>query len=120
MHFRPTHPGDRCAVEQIKLRARRLLLLVLRGGDVPQVLDPAQRGAAARGGTLRARGRARALVLGAVPGAGGCGRAAPFLTRTPSAARRSAPHSTCRTISDSLDSIHASSESARFEVIVLR
>jgi hypothetical protein len=116
VYFRPTDSGDGCAGEQIQLWVRRVLLLVLRGAAVLPVRGAAERGAAAGPRAVLAGGGARAHVLGAVPGSVG-GARAPCASRC--AHRRRTPHSQCA-ITDPLDALHASSECARFEVIVLR
>lgn len=80
------------------------------------------RGAAAGGVTagvraLRAGRRARALVLGAVPGAR---TGSPRSLAHASTLRRHPPLRARRVITDPLDHVHSSSESARLTVIVLR
>lgn len=92
-----------------------MLLLVLRGAAVLPLRGAAERGGAAGGGALRARGGARHDVLGAVRGGRRC--AAPAAA---AGAARAAAARARRARTDSLDRGHAFSESARFEVIVLR
>lgn len=113
---RPAYPGDGCAGEQVQLRAGRVLLLVLRGEAVLPVRAAAERVAAAGGRALPGRGGARGGLLGAVPGGGGGQRAAP----APAPSARAAAARAGRARTDPLDRGHAFSESARFEVIVLR
>lgn len=92
-----------------------MLLLLLRGAAVLPLRGAAERGAAAGTGALRAGGRARVGVRGAVPGAGrGRARAAAARAAGCAAARPGRAHT------DPLDTFHASSECARFKVIVLR
>lgn len=116
MHSRPTHPGDWRAGQQVQLRAGRVLLLVLRGAAVLPLREPAVRAAAGRARVVPARGGARAHLLRALPG--------PFhrhqLAPNPPPHTRGTPRRPRRLITDSLDTVHASSECARFEVIVLR
>lgn len=112
--FRPSHTRDGCTGEQIQLRRRRLLLLVLRGPAVLPLRVAAERAAAARGGALLAGGGAQRHVLGALPGARSRRAAAP---RPPPGL---CPHRHRHTVSDSLDTSFTSSECARYEVIVLR
>lgn len=106
--FRPAHPGDGCAGEQVQLRAGRVLLLVLRGQAVLPVRAAAERGGAAGRGALSAGGGARRRLLRAVRGAGGRRRAVPPRAR----AARVAVTRPGRARTDPLDRPHTFSESA--------
>lgn len=117
MRFRPAHTGDGRAGQQVQLRAGRVLLLVLRGAAVLPLRGAAERGRAARRRGVRRRGGARVHLLRALPGARARRPRRAAAARPP---RHRPPTPPPRPLSDSLDDVHASSECARFEVIVLR